>query len=102
MSEFIDYANEALEELRKERNKVHQAKILFEEKPPVLVDDNQSNAYNTLLECCPSVKNKPPQNIKNRTDNFVNDLIDEIINQYPENIRVQIREEVLKTMNASP
>jgi len=101
MSEFEDFANDALENLRRERNKFMAPKVTETYIQPDEKDSDPTPPSLAYLEqCCPESANRKKEDPKDRKKKLLDDFIITIVNQYPESIRSQILEEVKKSTSA--
>jgi len=93
MSEFLNFAEEKLEQLKAERNKISKPVVPQEfnssEEP-----DNIQARLSHLTQCCPETANQEKEDVKEREVNFLNDLVLQLVDKYPKEIQDQILEKV--------
>jgi hypothetical protein len=98
MIESVDEASKILEKMKRERNQIPVPKVTSSYEVAEDIPLNPLSHLESLTSCCPDARNREKVEDAIRQKNVLNDFVLSMIDQYPENVRTRILNEVKKTM----
>jgi hypothetical protein len=90
--------SEFLEKIKADRNKKVSPKITEYSKPQDLMSSPLDH-LSSLTQCCPEAREREVVPHETRKQTIVNDLVENLLLNYPEELRDSIREQVKSSMH---
>lgn len=94
-----DLQSEFLEKIKADRNKKVPPKVSEYSNPKDLMPGPLDH-LSSLTQCCPEAREREVVPHETRKQSIVNDLIENLLLKYPEELRSAIREQVQSTISS--